>query len=255
MHMQSPRTHSWLLAAAATALAFAAATLSAAGQGPTPYPDPKNEAAWPGEGPIRVFGWMADNRAWFWKQRAKDRGAVVFVGDSLTANWDAKLMAQAFPGLKVANRGIGGDVSRGVLFRFREDVLDLQPRAVVLCIGTNDLSAHADPAVVARNLAAVLDQARGHRRGLPVVLCQIPPRASASAPTKPGAVADLNARIAKLGGGKEHLIVLDLFTPLATAEGKPRDEFFAKDRLHLAGPGYQQWAELLRPALARLGVK
>jgi lysophospholipase L1-like esterase len=157
--------------------------------------------------------------------------------------------------LKVANRGIGGDVSRGVLFRFREDVLDLKPRAVVLCIGSNDLSAHANPAVTADNISAILDQARAQNPALPIVLCLIPPRDSAVAPTKPGAQADLNARITKLGQGKEHLVVLDLFTPLAGADGKPKVEYFAKDKLHFAGPGYQKWAELLRPALAKLGVK
>jgi lysophospholipase L1-like esterase len=243
------------MAAALIAVVFAVAPLAAAESGPTPFPDSKNEAAWPGKGPIRVFGWMVDNRKWFWTQREKDQGAVVFVGDSLTGNWKASDMAQAFPGLKVANRGIGGDVSRGVLFRLREDVLDLKPRAMVLCIGSNDLSAHADPAIVEQNIAAILEEARKDNPALPIVLCLIPPRDSAEAPTKPGAHADLNARIAKLGAGKEHLVVLDLFTPLAKPDGKPIEEFFTKDRLHLAGPGYQKWASLLKPAFEKLGVK
>ncbi len=221
--------------------------------GPTPYPDPKDEAAWPGQGPIRVFGWMVDNRNYFWTQREKDQGAVVFIGDSLTGNW--RQMAEAFPGLKVANRGIGGDVSRGLLFRFREDVLDLKPRAVVLCIGGNDLSAHTNPADVEQNIAAMLDQIRAYSPTLPIVLCLLPPRDNPDAPTKPGALADLNARIARLGAGKENIVVLDLFTALSTPEGKPQEEFFVKDRLHLAAPGYQKWAELLRPAFERLGVK
>lgn len=234
-------------------LALVAVAPLHAADGPTPYPDWKNEAAWPGKGPIRVFGWMVDNRKWFWTQREKDQGAVVFVGDSLTGNW--KDLAKAFPNLKVANRGIGGDVSRGVLFRFREDVLDLKPRAVVLLVGSNDLSAHANPAITELNIAAILDQARQFDANLPIVLCTIPPRDAANAPTKPGAQADLNARIAKLGDGKEHLVVLDLFKPLANADGKPIAECFAKDRIHMAAPGYEKWAELLRPALEKLGVK
>src|SRR4029450_6945403 len=112
------------------------------------------------------------------------------------------------PGLKVANRGIGGDVTRGVLFRLKEDVLDLKPRAMVLCIGTNDLSTHADPAIVEKNIAAILDQARQVNPALPIGLCQIPPRDVAAAPIKPGALADLNSRIVKLGAGRDHLIVL-----------------------------------------------
>ncbi len=236
-------------------LVLGAAPLHSADSGPTPFPDSKDEAAWPGKGPIRVFGWMVDNRKYFWTQREKDQNAVVFVGDSLTGNWKLKDMQQAFPNLKIANRGIGGDVSRGVLFRLKEDVLDLHPRAMVLCIGANDLSAHADPAIVEQNIASILTQAREFNPALPIVLCLTTPRDSAEAPTKPGAQADLNARIAKLGAGKEHLVVLDLFTPLATPDGKPVLENFAKDKLHLAEPGYQKWAEALRPAFEKLGVK
>src|SRR4051812_50114184 len=106
--------------------------------GPTPFPDAGDERAWAGTGPIRVHPWMRDNRAWFWSQRAAAQGSVVFVGDSLTGNWKAEAMKAAFPGMRIANRGIGGDVSRGGLFRLREDVLDLKPRAMVLLIGTND---------------------------------------------------------------------------------------------------------------------
>jgi lysophospholipase L1-like esterase len=227
--------------------------IAAAADGPTPYPDAKNEAAWPGKGPIRVHGWMVDNRKYFWTQREKDQGAVVFVGDSLTGGW--KTLAKTFPGLKVANRGVGGDTSRGVLFRFREDVLDLKPRAIVLLAGTNDLSAHGNPADAEANLAAMLAQAWEQDPAVPVVLCQIPPRDSPTAPMKPGAFADLNARIAKLGAGKAHLVVVDLVAALADSDGKPRAEYFAQDRLHLAEPGYQKWAEVLRPAFEKLGVK
>jgi lysophospholipase L1-like esterase len=244
----------WLLIALVTSSSIGAAHLKAA-DGPTPYPDPKNESAWPGKGPIRVFGWMVDNRKYFWTQREKDQGAVVFVGDSLTGNWNGKLMAKLFAGMKVANRGIGGDVSRGVLFRFREDVLDLKPRAVVLCIGTNDLSAHADPAIIEQNIAAILEQARATDPAMPIVLCQVPPRDSVAAPTVPGALADLNARIAKLAEGKEHVAILDLYTPLATPEGKPIEKFFKSDRIHLADPGYEKWAELIKPVFEKLGVK
>lgn len=243
-----------LCAALALSIVLPASPLCAA-NGPTSYPDPKNEAAWPGKGPIRVHGWMNDNRAYFWTQREKDQGAVVFAGDSLMGGWSPKRLTEDFPGLKVANRGIGGDVSRGLLFRLQEDVLDLKPKALVLCIGTNDLSTHADPAVIEQNIAAIIDLARKDNPKLPIVLFQIPPRDIAAAPIKPGALADLNARIVKLGTGKENLVVVDTFTPMATPEGKPQDELFAKDRIHLAAPGYQKWKEIVLPALAKLGVQ
>lgn len=226
-----------------------------AADGPTPFPDAKNEAAWPGKGPIRVFGWMVDNRNSFWTYREKAQGSVVFTGDSLTANWKPATLAKEFPGLRIANRGIGGDVSRGLLFRFKEDVLDLNPRAVVLCIGTNDLSAHGDPSAVESNLTEILKQARVHNATMPIVISTTLPRDMPEAPMKPGAEADLKARTLKLAGNDKNIVVVDAFPAMSTPDGKPVPEYFAKDKLHLAEPGYVQWATVIRPALEKLGVK
>ncbi len=219
---------------------------------PTPYPDAKDGAAWPGTGPIRSFDWMAHNRAAFWKRRATDQGAIVFVGDSLTGNWKQADFTAAFPGLKVANRGIGGDVTRGVLFRLDEDVVALKPAAMVLCIGTNDLSCHAPTVGIMANISAIIDQARKPDPKLPVVLCTIPPREAANAPTKPGALKDLNERITAYAKGKPDLVLLDLHALLSGPDGALIPENFAKDRIHLAGPGYAAWATALQPILAKL---
>jgi len=241
------------LATAISLLPFCASVSAA--DGPTPFPDAKAEAAWPGKGPVRVFGWMVDNRNYFWTQREKAQGSVVFTGDSLTANWKPATMAKEFPGLKIANRGIGGDVSRGLLFRFKEDVLDLNPRAIVICIGTNDLSAHGDPAAAESNLIEILKQARAYSATVPIVISTTLPRDMAEAPMKPGAEADLKARTLKLGNGDKNIVVVDAFPAMSTPDGKPVPEYFAKDRLHVAEPGYAQWATVLRPALESLGVK
>jgi lysophospholipase L1-like esterase len=221
-------------------------------QGPTPYPSPDNPADWPGKGPIRVFDWMSQNREHFWKSREKDQGAVVFTGDSLTQGW--KTLREAFPDLKVANRGIGGDVSRGLLFRFREDVLELNPRAVVILVGTNDLSAHANPSDTLQNLNDILAQARETFPEMPVVVCTVPPRESDKAPTKPGATEDLNAGILTMGADDRHFAVLDLHSLLSKPDGGADLENFHKDGIHLAEPGYAKWGEALRPVLEKLGV-
>lgn len=246
------RSHRFAIAMLIT-LGAAAGVRAAEGDGPTPYPDPKDQSAWPGKGPIRVFGWMTQNRQYYWSQREKAKDSVVFVGDSLTANW--KTLKDAFPDLKVANRGIGGDVSRGVLFRFKEDVLALSPKAIVICIGTNDLSAHAKPADIESNIAEIVAQAREHSATLPIILCTIPPRDSKESPLKEGALDDTNERIRKLAEGKEHIALVDLYKGLLGEDGKLVDEYYSKDKVHLAPPAYAKWAELLKPALEALNVK
>ena len=124
----------------------------------TPAFDPKlaipaTNDGLPGAGPIRRYDWFT--RLWQerrnqWAARVQqDQRAVVFLGDSITQGWHDDLDG-SFPELKVANRGISGDTTRGVLIRLQEDVLALHPRAVVLLIGTNDLEeAGGNPWVVA----------------------------------------------------------------------------------------------------------
>jgi lysophospholipase L1-like esterase len=223
--------------------------------GPTPYPDPKDTAAWPGKGPIRCFGWMVDNRKAFWAHRDKDQGKIVLAGDSLTGGWNARVLAESLGGFQFANRGIGGDTSRGLLFRFKEDVLDLHPSAIVICIGSNDLSAYGKPADTESNVAAMIEQARQSSATVPIVLCLVPPRDAKDAPTKPGALEQVNARLRKLGEGKEHLLVLDTFAPFAEADHKPILTYFGKDRVHFNKAGYAKWAQLLKGAFEALGVK
>lgn len=238
-----------LLGLAALLLAAAPA---ARADGPTPYPPKTDEAAWPGRGPIRVFDWMTQNREHFWTRREKDQGAVVFVGSSTIGNW--KGLAAAFPNLKVANRGIGGDVSRGLLFRFREDVLDLNPRALVIAIGSNDLSAHTDPAVIGDNVAALIDLARAHNPALPIVLCPVTPRENPKAPLKPGALEEYNAILAALGASM-NCAVPDLRAPFVTPDGEQIPEYFGRDRMHLTPAGYEKLAAALRAEFTRLGVE
>jgi lysophospholipase L1-like esterase len=156
--------------------------------------------------------------------------------------------------LKVANRGLGGDVSRGLLFRWKEDVLDLHPRAIILMIGSNDLSAYADPADIEHNIGLMIDAARAQNPKVPIVLCQLTPRNVPDAPIKPGALADINARIARLGAQKQ-VEVLDLFTPMAGPDGLPAQDFIGKDGIHVAAAGYKVWVGLLRPAFEKLGVQ
>ncbi|MCX7009376.1 MAG: GDSL-type esterase/lipase family protein [Kiritimatiellaeota bacterium] len=221
--------------------------------GPTPYPDPKNESAWPGKGPIRAFGFMVGERQAFWAKRQQDQGAVVFVGDSLTGGW--KNLAKDIPKLKVANRGLGGDTSRGALFRFKQDVLDLNPKAVVIEIGNNDLTAMGAPADMLSNLAAMVALAEKEKPGMPVVLCSIPPSANPKAPVKPESRQAMNTGIRQLAAEHATAHFGDLSTALANADGSPKLEYFAADKLHMNDAGHIKWAELLTPIFEKLKLE
>ena len=109
---------------------------------------PATDDGLPGQGPIRRADWFRrlwkDRRSEWARKVESDQHSVVVLGDSITQGWGDDFSAW-FPGLHVANRGISGDTSRGVLVRLEEDVLVLHPKVIILLIGTNDLEEKAEP--------------------------------------------------------------------------------------------------------------
>src|SRR5690348_9932214 len=67
---------------------------------------------------------------------------VVFFGDSITDIWK---LSDYFPGKPYINRGIGGQTTPQMLVRFRQDVIDLNPKVVVILAGTNDIAGNTGP--------------------------------------------------------------------------------------------------------------
>jgi lysophospholipase L1-like esterase len=93
---------------------------------------------------------------------SKDEIRVVFMGDSITDNWNRPGFGGFFPGRPYIDRGISGQTTPQMLVRFRGDVIALQPRAVVILAGTNDLAGNTGPTTLAAiedNLAAMAELA------------------------------------------------------------------------------------------------
>jgi lysophospholipase L1-like esterase len=247
---QSSRSTIRRLLFAAAVLAGLAMGAAQAQDGPTPFP--RAEADWPGHGAIRVFGWMNDNRKAFWQERERKQGSVVFAGDSLVGGWGS--MAKDLPDLNVANRGIGGEPTRGLLFRFKEDVLDLHPKAIVIITGGNDLSAQQDIRFTRSNLVEILDMADRASPGVPIVLCTLPPQANPKSPLDPKKVIELNKAIVSLAEGRKNVTVLDLYALLADPDGTPHPEYFGPDRLHISGVGFKRVRDALVPLFKQLNV-
>jgi len=220
--------------------------------GPSPFP--ANDADWPGKGPIRTFPYMNDNRKGFWDRRAQEQGAVVLMGDSLVAGaqkWDP--LQKAFPDMVLANRGIGGDTSRGALFRFQEDVLDLQPKAILMLVGSNDLSAHGNPDDTISNLSEMIAMAKAQNPDVPIILCTIPPRNHPKSPIQPGKQAELNEKIKGLAQDK--IVVVDIYPMFLKEDGTQDPQYFREDLLHLTPAAYDKFSEELKKAFAQLQIE
>lgn len=88
---------------------------------------------------------------------------VVFFGDSITDAWK---IAESFPGKPYVNRGISGQTTSQMLVRFRQDVINLQPKAVVILAGTNDVAGNTGPVSnedIEANYASIADLAGAHK--------------------------------------------------------------------------------------------
>jgi lysophospholipase L1-like esterase len=214
---------------------------------------PATDDGLPGAGPIRRQAWFQtvwrQRRAAWARSLAQDQNAVVFLGDSITQGWGGGLGA-AFPGVKVANRGINGDTSRGVLIRLKDDVLALNPSAIVLLIGTNDLEEGATPETITGNVKLILAAVRAHNSQTPVVLCQVMP-SSTSMRRPADQIRALNAAYLAAVKNDPQVIPIDTWRLFADAnDDAPAAEF--PDLLHPNETGYAKWAAALRPVFATL---
>jgi len=96
------------------------------------------------------------------KPAAPDENRVVFFGDSITDIWH---LDQSFPGKPYINRGIGGQTTSQMLVRFRQDVIDLEPKVVVILAGTNDIAGNTGKISnddIEANFATMAELARVH---------------------------------------------------------------------------------------------
>ena len=205
----------------------------------------------PGVGPIRQEGrYERERRAAFMKQKAEKQHALVFLGDSITEGWGDDFR-EKFPGVSVANRGISGDTSRGLLARLDEDVLALDPRGVVLLIGTNDIGLDVPPEGIAENVKLLVAKIAAKDPKTPIILCLVMPTSpKKNRPTEK--IRELNQLLAEAVRGNERVTVLDTYTLFANAEGEAKAEEFP-DLLHPNEAGYAKWRGALWPLLATLG--
>lgn len=186
---------------------------------------------------------------------------VVFLGDSITENW-VGLGSLAPLGEAYVNRGIGGQGAVQMLLRIQEDVVGLEPDAMVLLAGTNDLRAFVGDALGAgaaaeirlrRNLTSLADIARanGIRVSLGSItpICDAPPELGGVEQTRFRSTAHilgLNRWIAEHAESRGY-VFLDFHAALADWQGR-LDVRFTTDGLHLNAEGYARMAEVLTAA-------
>jgi lysophospholipase L1-like esterase len=175
---------------------------------------------------------------------------VVFYGDSITDAWR---LDQYFPGKGYINRGISGQTTPQMVVRFRQDVLNLRPRVVVLLAGTNDLAGNTGPMTLQEtedNYATMAELARLHNitmvfSSVMPVNNYIHPEMTTGRP--PASILVLNTWL-KAYCQANHLIYLDYYTPMLDSSGMLQKSL-TLDGLHPNPAGYALMAPLAQSAV------
>jgi lysophospholipase L1-like esterase len=199
------------------------------------------------------------------------RGGVelLFVGDSITDAWGgeghnpkaagAKIFEKEFLPLKAANFGIGGDRTQHVLWRLQNGELDgIQPRVLMLMIGTNNVSTNTAEEIAA-GVTAIVKEIHKRSPKTKVLLLGVFPRADNKSgmfiPAQMDKIKAINTTIAKLDDGGKTVRYLDIGSKFLASDGSlPREVM--PDMLHLSEKGYQIWADAVKgPIMEMLGKR
>jgi lysophospholipase L1-like esterase len=190
---------------------------------------------------------------------AAGENRVVFMGDSITEGWKhngaapGEADAGFFPGKPYVNRGISGQTTPQMLLRFRQDVIELKPKAVVIFAGTNDIAGNTGdmtPEQTEDNLSSMADLA--HANGIKVVLCSILP--AFDFPWKPGRepapkIVAINSWIKDYAASHGYVYV-DFYSAMVDARGGlPKN--LSKDGVHPVKAGYEIMNPLVEAGIAK----
>lgn len=184
-----------------------------------------------------------------------DADRVVLMGNSITEFW-----YETHPGFFTANhlvgRGISGQVSSQMLAHFRQDVINLEPRIVVINSGTNDIAENNGPYdedITMDNIESMTELALAH--GIEVVLASVLPCDefcwNPSVKDAPEKISQLNKRIMALAETSPHVHYLDYFTSM-TADGRSMMRNLTDDGVHPNANGYDIMEQRLTEMLNTL---
>lgn len=176
---------------------------------------------------------------------------VVFLGDEITERW-GQGSTPFFKGKPYFNRGIARQTTPQMLVRFRQDVIALKPKVVVILAGTNDFASVAGPiteAMSAENVTSMVELARVN--GIRVVLSSLTPVCDCfqnqTARRPVGKILGLN-RWLKEYAARSGAVYLDYYSALV--EGRAFRKELTVDGLLPNDAGYEKMATLAEKAIA-----
>lgn len=174
----------------------------------------------------------------FFKQHGQHHYDVVFIGDSITdrAEWE-----DLFPSLNIANRGIDGDRTDGVLRRL-DSIYSTSAKRAFIMLGINDINAGVSPGAVFENYQAIVNQLSEH--GMQVYI-QSTLFAGKRRENLNAGVIELNEKMQQLASKDDSITYIDLNKALS--KDSLLNSIYSRDDVHLNAKGYAIWKEIISP--------
>ena len=168
-----------------------------------------------------------------------DPGEIIFLGNSIT---DGCEWAELFRNPLIKNRGIGGDVTQGILLRLSE-VTESRPKKIFIMIGINDLSRKISVNEIVKNYTEIIDRIHSESPATKIYIQSTLPVNEPSV-IKNDSVMALNTKLKSLSEAKR-LTFVNLFDSFKD-DNNALNKKFTNDGVHLKGEGYLLWKELIK---------
>ena len=184
---------------------------------------------------------------------SKSEKRVVFMGNSITEGWPT-LQPEFFESKSYINRGISGQTTPQMLIRFRQDVIDLKPKLVLILAGINDIAGNTGPSnvtMITNNIISMAQLAKSNK--IKVIICSILP--AKDFPWNPGMnpppkILNVNQilRSYALANG---MVYLDYYSLMVDESNALIDEY-GSDGVHPNKEGYKVMSLLAEQEINRI---
>ena len=219
---------------ASRCIVFGVALLAALAMAAAEYPDPERYRE-------AIGAFLAAE-----SETPPPKGAVVATGSSSMRGWHRRI-AQDLAPLTVIPRGFGGSNMADVVHFVDDLVLRHQPRAVLLYEGDNDAAVGAQPEDILAHFDAFVDAIHDRQPEVRIYVLAVKP--SIARWHLQDVMSATNQGFEERAATDPRIAFIDIATPMLNEDGKPKEDIFVADGLHMNAAGYDIWRDVVRAVL------
>lgn len=190
--------------------------------------------------------WDRDMKIFLMKDEVNptEPGCTIFVGSSSMVFWK---LEKSFPGKDYLNRGFGGSEIADSIHFANILLLKHKPGRIVFYAGDNDIARKKSVERVVEDFKTF--EAMIHENLPETKIFYVCIKPSISRWELSGKMKEANEKIQSVCEMKDYLEYIDIWNPMLGEDGKPKNDLFIKDGLHLNEKGYKLWTSVLGPYL------